>query len=233
MRDYVVKYFSTAIAPFFDSISSIAVIGGYLNEPELIVFREKEIKIKTIGIDSESDFFLDLNNPIPKNTKNEIEQYDLILCSQVFEHLFDIKQAITNLYYLAKVDGLIWIGFPSSNRAHGSPEYYAAGYQPELVTNLIQSMNLNMEILNKGVVGSKRYYFMNHALSVWPSTKELDKPILHYDFNRLPGPRYKDFLRFLRDFPGRVYASFVQNKVSDDVRWASESFVLVRKNREE
>jgi len=230
VRDYVVKYFSTAIAPFSDSISSIGVIGGYLHEPELNVFREKRIKIKTIGIDTENDFFLDLNYPIPKNARKEIGMYDLILCSQVFEHLFDIKQAITNLYHLANVDGLIWIGFPSSNRAHGSPEYYSAGYQPELVTKLIQSMNLKMEILYTGVVGSKRYYFMNHALSVWPSTKELDKPILQYDFSRLPGPRYKDCLRFLRDVPGRAFATFVQNKVSDDVRWACESFVLARKN---
>ena len=230
VRDYVVEHFSKAISPYMNSIASIAIVGGSPSDPEMQAFSGKSVTIQTIGIEETNDVFMDLNLPISRTLDGRSGVYDLILCSQVFEHLFDIKHALANLNSLTKDNGFIWLGFPASNRAHGSPEYYSAGYQPEIITKLVESMQLNLKILDAGLVGSKRYYFMNHALQVWANKSELARPILRYDFRRLPGPKYKNYLRFIRDFPGRAYACFVRNEISDDVRWASESFILLKKS---
>ncbi len=73
-------------------------------------------------------FDLNISQSVDKN-------YDLVLCSQVLEHFYDVKQAIQNLAKLVRQGGLLWIACPASNYAHGSPKYFSAGYTPGLITN--------------------------------------------------------------------------------------------------
>lgn len=229
MREIIIKKFNDNVLNHINSISKIAVVGGSPEEPELLVFNGRLVEVKVIGIEETSDIVTDLNFPISSKDNTELNSFDLVLCSQVFEHLFDIKQALVNLYSLIRPGGFLWLGFPASNRAHGSPDYYSAGYQPEVITNLIRSLNLELLVLDSGRVGSKRYYFMNHALSVWPTAQELDRPVLNYNFSRLPGPKYLDILRFVRDLPSRIFASTIQNFVSEDIRWACESYLFLQR----
>ncbi|TSA48151.1 MAG: class I SAM-dependent methyltransferase [Actinomycetales bacterium] len=129
MRWEVTDRFNGFIAPLLTTIQNVVVIGGGSQEPELeILKKQTDIKIHFLGIKSEQGIanfaFLDLNKPIAIVT----QQFDLLLCSQVLEHLWDLKQAITNLVSLTNPGGYNWIAYPASNFAHGSPDYFSAGY---------------------------------------------------------------------------------------------------------
>ena len=223
MRELVVLSFINSISPYLNDIEKVAVVGGTRDEPEIIQLKIlKDFDICTYGIEEGNDFLLDLN------IQNTIEtKYDLVLCSQVFEHLFDLKTAMANLVKLLNYNSLLWIACPASNRSHGSPNYFSAGYQPELVVNL--SKEFGLEVITLGKLGSKRLYFMTHALRVWPNQQELRHPILKYDFRRNPGGKVKSILRFIRDFPGRLFAACLTPKISDQVEFATETFVLLKK----
>ena len=216
MRREITKRFNKIIAPLLASIHHVAIVGGSSFEPELEILKTKEgIGLHFFGIESDaamSSFeYLDLNT-----AKLTVEkQFDLILCSQVLEHLWDVKQAIENLVKLTKPGGLIWIACPASNFAHGSPDYFSAGYQPDLIVNLLNQHNV--EILTKGTLGSRRYYFFTHALQTWPTSHQ-------YRFPLLTGiSRYYPIQIF-----ERLAATIRSSKISDDAKFATETFVLAR-----
>jgi hypothetical protein len=224
MRETVVSIFLQAIEPHLGNIDSIAVVGGSKRDPEVVELEKiKNFVVTTYGIDDDSDFKLDLNL-----SNKMVLKYDLVICSQVLEHVYDVKYAIANLVNLLEVNSLLWIACPASNRSHGSPEYFSAGYQPELIINLAQEYNL--ELIKFGKLGSKRLYFFTHALRVWPNQKELYSPIFKYDFNRFSGSKIKNIFRFFRDFPGRLFATFLSPKVNEQVEFATETFVLFQKS---
>jgi hypothetical protein len=159
MRDEITKIFLTEISPYIAKIKSVAVVGGNQMDPEAKILIEMGINsIDYYGIDP-SMIQLDLNLPY-KPSKN----YDLVISSQVLEHIYDVKQGLQTLANLTSIGGFLWIGCPASNRSHGSPHYFSAGYQPELITNLLKLSSFNS--LSSGVLGSKRLYFMTHALRV-------------------------------------------------------------------
>ena len=223
MRYEVLNRFESLIEKRLETIKTVAIVGGSRNEIELTALPEHLRSTAVVfGIDHECDFFLDLNVEISiENT------FDLILCSQVLEHIWNIDQAFKTFSKLLSEKGFLWVACPASNRAHGSPEYFSAGYQPELLSKVAALFDL--ETISYGRLGSERSYFMTHGLSVWPSNREHLRPIRNYEFSRLPGPFWKDCLRFCRDFYGRLFAVLKSPTISDDVRFATESYALLQK----
>jgi hypothetical protein len=221
MRWKVIDLFNELIFPFVHEIKSIAVVGGGASEPELEIFRgNSNLVIHYYGIDSNvgsHDFtYLDLNNSYLQKSGLTKTKYDLILCSQVLEHIWDVKQGLSILVQLAADNGLIWVACPASNYAHGSPSYFSAGYQPELIENLLEKERV--EIIAKGCFGSKRYYFMTHALQIWATRNEHMSP-LTFGFSRY----------FPRQILGRFIAMFRSAKIATEPRYATETYVLARK----
>ena len=217
MRWEVTKKFDESIHPFLEGIRNVAVVGGSSKEPELAILQNTtELKLEIFGIQPEiwetSRFhYIDLNYPLLENHK----KFDLILCSQVLEHLWDVKQALVNLTQLAAPGGLIWIGCPASNFPHGLPGYFSAGYQPELILNILNLQRI--EVIAQGVLGSKRYYFLTHALQSWATKRQFHRP-LFYGFSR-----YYPFQIF-----DRLSATLKSPKTSNQQKFATETFVLVR-----
>ena len=222
MREKVVEIFIEKLTPYLNTINSVAIVGGDTTDPEIQeLIKLKQINVDCYGID-QGLIHLDLN--LPYNNKNK---YDLVICSQVLEHLYDVKQAIENLTNLTNSGGYIWIGCPASNRSHGSPHYYSAGYQPEMIINLLKLFST--KILFSGKSGSKRLYFMTHALRIWPTQNELKRPIFDYDFGRRNENFAKKIIRFIYDFAGRFYSLFLSHKISNEIEYATESYVLATK----
>jgi hypothetical protein len=223
VREVIVAKFLDSVEPYLNGIETVAVVGGSKHDPEIIELQKmKNFKVTTYGIDDDADYYLDLNI----NTESKIK-YDLILCSQVLEHLYDVKNSLMNLTNLMNKDSLLWIGCPASNKSHGSPYYFSAGYQPELIVRLAENNFLQPVVYGK--LGTKRNYFMTHSLRIWPTIDELKHPIIKYDFSRLPSKSKLNIFRFFRDLPGRFYALFIENKFMDRVEYATETFVLLRK----
>jgi hypothetical protein len=221
MREIILDIFKDKIFPNLDQINSVANVGGGLLDPEVQeLLKIKCLEVDCYGVDEDSIKF-DLNYVQQIN-----KRYDLVICSQVLEHLFDTKTALINLIHMTKPGKFIWIGCPASNRSHGSPNYYSAGYQPDLIIRLIGVYCSNFS--TGGVVGSKRQYFMTHALRIWPTKEELKNPLINYNFQRRQESFAKKLIRFIYDLPLRAYLYSLPYKPTSQVEYATETWVFSR-----
>ena len=212
MRWHIVEIFRDKISEVTENLDNIALVGGHIFEPELKVLEYKALTHYGVEFDPrvETELF-DLNIPqiIHKS-------YDLVLCSQVLEHVYDVKQAIRNLAKLVGKGGYLWIACPASNYAHGSPEYFSAGYTPELITNLLPPEDFEIILAEK--YGSERMYFYTHTLQRWPTQTEYDFP-LRFRFSRY----------FFRDLFWRIIALSKSAKFNSELHHATETVVFARK----
>jgi 2-polyprenyl-3-methyl-5-hydroxy-6-metoxy-1,4-benzoquinol methylase len=168
-------------------VSSVAVLGGSLSEPELSHLTSK---IEVFGIDGQGRF-LDLNRPTPKDVT---EKFDLVLSSQTLEHLWNHKAFFDNLTNLCKTGGLVWVNCPASNFPHGSPDYYSAGFTSDYLNlNLIQR---GFEIIHSETIASRRNYLARHSLGLWINERENRFPLRY--LSRFSKPL--DFLDNLRKY---------------------------------
>lgn len=226
MRDFLVQELNTWLKINSPLLKKIAVVGGSPSEPELKVVQNlyPDSEVKYFGIESlgdDVDFVtFDLNFIQSSN-----QQFDLVICSQVLEHVWNVQAAIENLRKLVRPEaGLLWINCPASNMVHGSPHYYSAGYSPEMLEKLAQ--NNSLEVLGCGSVGSRRMYFFTHALQYWPSKFELAHPVISYRPLRSYGRKIVQ--ESIRGSLGRLYAALLSNKKSTDLQYATESYLLAR-----
>jgi SAM-dependent methyltransferase len=206
-----------------DDILSLAVVGGSSTEPELLALQNRfpKLNYKLYGVENaegNKNFeYLDLN------AENDIRaNYDLVICNQVIEHVWNFDQAFRTLRNLARTGGLVWVNCPASNMAHGSPEYYSAGYPPEMLIR--KADNLNIACLKAGSLGSERLYFFTHALKYWPNEFELRHPVISFRPLRSYGKKVvsKSFFALL----GRIYALSFSNKISTRIEFATETYFL-------
>ncbi len=203
---------------------TVAVVGGDSNEPELQHLSDSVITFYGIENTNNDSRFreLDLNADQPFNTA--IGKFDLVLCSQVLEHLYNIPKSLKTITDLVKPGGHVWFGFPSSNFPHGSPEYYSAGYPFQTVAKLLP---LEFELVISGQLGSKRNYIWTHALREWPSLDELNHPIRF--IWQTPASLPRKIVRTLRRLR-QAHVVFLNNEVSHEIKWATESYLLAKNN---
>lgn len=203
---------------------TIAVVGGDSNEPELEHLADSMITFYGIENTNKDHRFreLDLNSDFPVDMRDE--KYDLVLCSQVIEHLYDLPRSIGVVPGLVKAGGHIWLGFPASNIPHGSPEYFSAGYPFQTAAKLLPS---GFEIIFGGQLGSKRNYLWTHYLREWPTLEELNNPIRFIWQTRTSVPR--KIVRTLRRFR-QAHVVFSNNKIYYEIEFATESYLLARNN---
>ena len=217
MRFEILRIFGEVIRPHMAQISHVAVVGGSAQEPELAHLSSiPGLQISFLGVEKspsdDSDFlFFDLNEEMSASVK-----FDLILCSQVLEHIWNHAQAFENLNSILNPKGLLWIGCPGSNFAHGSPEYFTAGLTPSFIIEHLKSKRF--EILHQQSIGSKRYYFLTHALQIWASSNMHKYPLL-FGFSRF----------YPREVLLRLYSSFLSPKIRTDLKYATETIVFARK----
>jgi hypothetical protein len=204
--------------------TKIAIVGGSSNDPEVFAINQSfpSAQFFYFGIDNsenDSNFtHLDLNQADHESST----KYDLVLCSQVLEHIWNLSNGFDQLVNLVSDDGYLWINCPASNMAHGSPEYYSAGYSPEYLKRNLSSRD--HEVLVSGCIGSKRQYFMTHVLRFWPSSRELAHPVFGYRFQ--PGTPQGIAWKLLREIPGRLLACLYSKQITSDIDFATESFVI-------
>ena len=149
---------------------NVLVLGGSEEEPELKVLEELNHKIdfKLYGIENNENY-LDLNEV------NEFQNIDidLILCSNVLEHVWNIENFFENIKKLCNKKTLVYINCPKSNIEHGSPEYYSAGYPKGFLIKNLENKGFN--VLKAGEVGSERYYKSIHLLQSWYTKIDIEK----------------------------------------------------------
>lgn len=110
-----------------------------------------------------------------------------------------------------------------SNRVHGSPDYYSAGFSSLWLKKM--SEDAGFEVVSCGQAGTKRNYLATHMLPWWLS-------VLNHRFPTSLPPVGRNFLlkffRMLEYFPYLLFLSFVSPKIKSSDRYASEAWVLLR-----
>lgn len=225
MRWLVARDFQRIVLSQPSSPKTVGVVGGSPNDPEIKWIQRQfpEAKLTFLGIERIPNldfiyFDLNINQDISRN-------FDLIHCAQVLEHVWDIKQAISNLLRLSRKDGLVWINCPASCHAHASPYYFSSGYQSQLISNL--GLSLGARLCEYGQMGSPRSYFYEHTLRRWPDENEYQNPLLYMTPGRGGWIRAK--FRWLKYFPERVLASLYSSKITDSPEFATQSWVALSK----
>ena len=208
------------------NISNIAVIGGYISDIEIqsIIEITPSAKIKYFGIDNNPEIeYLDINLTNPSVLS---EEFDLVISSQVIEHIWNLSNFFTIIDKITKKNGYVWLSCPFSNIAHGSPEYYAAGYTPEFLVNNFKAGEWTPVVVTQ--IGSKRNYVSTHLYATWLSKEELFHPIRGYHFK--PGSLQGVIWKWMREFPGKLHLSLLNNEIDSKSRWATESVVMLKKS---
>jgi len=212
----------------FNNITKIAIVGGTRDDPEAILIRNKfpNILIKTYGID-DNQIFMDLNKE-----PQLISDFDLVICVNVIEHVFNHNNFSKNLLSIMKRNGILWLVFPFNDMYHGSPEYFSAGFHPNYVSNLFKN---NGGITSKSkIISSKRLYLFTHFLKDWPSEFRFNHPLLGqitwgFGLRGNPRPPLKNLSlsKLIKCF----ILQFTSNKFNSDPNFGCGAWVKIIKSK--
>ncbi len=229
-RSWLVEKFHSCLKVHSDEqvITSILVLGGGDDEPEIQNFYGKNHSIWFYGIEepgSNLEYkFLNLDEPFAATRK-----FDLVICNQVLEHLYHLDNAFSTIENLVEDRGLLWITVPANNFRHGSPDFYSAGYSKEfLLRNLVKH---NFEALEIAELSSKRTYLYRHILKIWPTEFQLRNPVFSYV--GIEGSHFKKLMFNLNIFPIRLLLAFSSNNWIINGDYPVETYGLFRKSLSE
>jgi SAM-dependent methyltransferase len=178
-RACVVSDFMSQISTTFEfgSTLKVAILGGGPDEPEILALERLGFfpEVTVFGID-ENNEYLDMNQIFKE--KFDID-FDLILCSQVLEHIWCHENAFRNILHIMPSGSHVWLGCPTSNRAHAGPDYFyfSAGFTRTFLVNNLE--HLGLSVIASGQLGTARFYRATHTMPVWLTVKSHMFPILH------------------------------------------------------
>jgi hypothetical protein len=224
MRWVVLERFQSETKEIVDEISRCFVVGGTQQDPEYQYLNDfnPNCSFQFFGIEEakENFVYLDLNN-----YSKLLPNAELVLCSQVLEHVWNHESFFQNLSRLTSVNGYLWINVPMSNFVHGSPDYFSAGFSPDYLKKNLEKYKF--EVIVNSSIGSKRYYFATHMLGIWLTEKEHANPLLGYRLQ--PGSTLGVMRKLFIDLAKLTPLLFFSKKLTEAPRYATECFVLARR----
>lgn len=199
----------------------VAIVGGTVSDPEASIIHThfNEAEFVVFGI-QDAQVFFDLNE------KNDFSQkkFDVVLVSQVLEHVWNHENFFNNISNILADDGLLWVACPMSNKLHGSPDYFSAGFTPSYLVKNLEMRNIRK--IDSGGFGTKRLYFATHILPGWFTKRAHNFPLVFaFEDRKLP---IKAILK-LRFLSSLLFLSFVSPRKSLSERWFTESWFFGRK----
>ncbi len=214
---------------------NIGIVGGSKNEPEILLLEKLGFKlsITTFGIENDDDIFLDLNN-----INNQVKNYnfDIVLCGQVLEHVWNINNFVLNILSILNKKTLVYIHCPKSNIHHGHT-YFSSGYSKEFLIKIFESENITIH--ESGELGTPRLYTSIHLLKDWITTREAIKGKITYRTwysflwnikNKKPrGSKRMNYLKFLISFRRLIVNSILKNlnnNQNEDKLVKSETYIF-------
>lgn len=198
----------------------VGIIGGSLDDFEVgeLLIHSPKAQFTVLGIES-SDVFMDLNQPVVKSL-----DFDMVLVSQVLEHIWNHNNFFENIVASVKKGGYIWVSCPASNKVHASPDYFSAGFTNHLIQNNFELRNV--ESLSSGGFGSRRLYVGTHLLPGWLTLRGHSFPLIYAFEERV---LFSRIILWIRYFPYLVCLSFMNAEDSRSERWFTESWWIGRR----
>lgn len=124
------------------NITRIAIVGGSPKEPELMLLGATGAEVAYLNYDEDAKF--DLGLPWDASYGN----FDLVICNQVLEHVFDALLAMRNLRAITKPGGFLYVTIPVVCKIHGLPHFYSAGYYPMWLRKAFEASGLTPEFIS-------------------------------------------------------------------------------------
>jgi 2-polyprenyl-3-methyl-5-hydroxy-6-metoxy-1,4-benzoquinol methylase len=121
---------------------------------------------------------------------DETIKYDLLLCTEVLEHVPDPVKCFAKMVKLLKVDGVIIITVPASSWTHQAPYFFSSSLSPCWFN--YHAKDLDLRIIKGVVVG-------NLLTSVIQSTQTLEFTSTNLAFR----------------FFGKIYRFLLQNSIKN------------------
>ena len=111
--------FLKSISPDYKNLDILEIGSGDTNKNQSAeqIFPNAKVFVQTDVNNSYGHKHLDITSAIQIE-----EKFDLVLCTNVLEHIFDIKPAIKNLSYLLKEKGHLVVSVPFIYPLHDEPE---------------------------------------------------------------------------------------------------------------
>jgi hypothetical protein len=147
------------------------------------------------------------------------------MCNQVFEHLFDIKNALEVISSLSDDSTIVWIDFPTSTCPHGSPQFYTSGIIPEMIEKL--ALEFELKTIDSGVIGSKRDHLFGHALNVWPTPKQSKHPF--WSYYGINGSIIKKIVYQFKITPIKIVLASTSRRSSEEVPFSTTGWIVLAK----
>lgn len=210
-----------------DKVDEVAVVGGTLHDFEVIALQSHSSpeNISVLGVE-EGQIPFDLNN-----LNHHKSKYDLVICTNVIEHIHNHVSFAKNLLNILHKNGVLWCAFPVSDMYHGSPEFYSSGFHPDYVIKLFE--RLGTQVQSSKVISSKRLYLFTHLLNDWPNGFRFKRPLwgqIRWGLGTLRNPRPP--IRNL--YPWKLLCclllALVSKEINSDPRYACVGWVKVIKN---
>jgi SAM-dependent methyltransferase len=202
----------------------IAIVGGGLEEHELKIIDELsfEFELYILNVAGERDFFLDLNS---RHNNLPNQKFDLILCSQVFEHIWNIQNALNILQNICKTHGYIYLNVPFSNMVHRDEisDFHTPGYSSNFLRRNFE--NAGMRVIESVDFGTRRLYNSIHLLQVWLYPQELEQPLTFGDQRKY---RFK-IIRKMLNLPICIQLLLWSNDWIENGQFSTESIIFVQK----
>ena len=147
----------------------IGIVSGSMNDPEVSLLESAKYTFEIMSYeDDPRRYNLD-------TLWEEDERFDLVLCNQVLEHIFNPHIAFSSLKNITKKGGYIWVSIPTVNCIHGEPDFYSSGFHPRFFSRIAKQNSL--EIIHIGCWGNKKY-LTQCVLGRWLTYRQL-KPGVH------------------------------------------------------
>jgi SAM-dependent methyltransferase len=87
------------------------------------------------------DYLSDITSiPVPNNS------FDVVLCTEVLEHVPEPIAAIKELHRILKIDGLLFLSAPLGSGLHQQPYHFYGGFTPHFYNHFLR--NLGFDILS-------------------------------------------------------------------------------------
>ena len=97
-------------------------------------------------LDAKHDFYCNINEKIPREDKS----YDVVLCSDVLEHVYDPKNVIKEISRILKDDGVFIITVPQCGGEHMLPHNYFNYLGPGLEYLLRENGMVSVSLTKSG-----------------------------------------------------------------------------------
>ncbi len=224
---YFVDKFIKEISKEFDKDGKVLLDVGAGHQPYKKFFNKikyescdsdhviKEIKYDILN--AKHDFYCNINEQIPRKDK----YYDIVLCSEVLEHVYNPENVIKEISRILKDDGVFIATIPQSTGEHMLPHNYF-NYLAPGITYLLKRNNLK-------AVSLKKYSGIFHA------TGNLLNKLVNTVFfiNR---NIYSKILFFPIEFSIRILVAIINvilfylDKLDKTKSWSIHYFLIAKKS---